>query len=324
MGLLGLVVQPICASTIFSGLYFPPAGQNLEGIITYPVVCPTPTPTQTGTATQTPTNTPTNTPTPSSTPPPSGTTEANIFLEAAALAKGSALGATISGATVTLFTSLVSNNLWDKLNVFYPIVGGTSASTAINGKNPGTNNITWYGGAAFSADEVAGNATNAYGDTGLSANTLTQNSVHIANYSRTSASSNNIDIGITIGGGTSLQMYNNETGTMGIKVAKNNATGYSTGAVANGAGLFTATRTGSTVEDGFRNATRVINSSQTSTGLPSGSIYLMARNSATGVAEGFNNRGYAWFSVGSGLSSPDVSNYYTIIQAFQTALSRQV
>ena len=111
---------------------------------------------------------------------------------------------------------------------------------------------------------------------------------------------------------------------MGIKVAKNNATGYSTGAVANGAGLFTATRTGSTVEDGFRNATRVINSSQTSTGLPSGSIYLMARNSATGVAEGFNNRGYAWFSVGSGLSSPDVSNYYTIIQAFQTALSRQV
>jgi hypothetical protein len=119
-------------------------------------------------------------------------------------------------------------------------------------------------------------------------------------------------------------MYDNESGSMGIKVAKNNATGYSTGAVTNGGGLFTATRTGSTIENGFRNSTRVINASQTSTGLPSGKIYLMARNSASGTAEAFNNRGYAWFSIGSGLSSPDVSNYYTIIQAFQTALSRQV
>jgi hypothetical protein len=287
---------------------------------TTPSVTPTLTPTITSTNTQTPTNTPT----PSSTPPPSGTTEANIFLEAAAQAKGSALGSTISGATTTLFTSLVSNNLWDKLNVFYPIIGGTSTTTAINGKNPGTNNITWYGGATFSADQVLGNGSNAYGDTGLSANTLSQNSVHMSNYSRTTGSTTNLDMGITIGGGTSLQMYNNQSGSMGIKVAKNNATGYSTGAVTNGAGLFTATRTGSTIENGFRDSTRVINASQTSTGLPSGKIYLMARNTASGNAEGFNNRGYAWFSIGSGLSSPDVSNYYTIIQAFQTALSRQV
>ena len=285
---------------------------------------PTLTPTNTPTQSNTPTQTPTNTPTPSSTPLPSGTTEANVFLEAAAVAKGSALGATISGATVTLFTSLVSNNLWDKLYVFYPIVGGTSASTAVNGKNPGTNNMTWYGGATFNANEVSGNGTNAYGDTGFNVSSYDQNSIHIANYSRTSPSRNGVDMGITIGGGNSLQMYNNESGSMGIKVAKLNADAYSTGAVTNGQGLFTATRTGSTIENGFRNATRVINSSQTSTGLPSGSIYVMARNSPSGTAEGFNNRGYAWFSIGSGLSSPDVNNYYTIIQAFQTALSRQV
>jgi hypothetical protein len=285
---------------------------------------PTQTPTQTQTQTPTNTQTQTNTPTPSQTPPPSGTTEANAFLEAAAVAKGSALGSTISAATITLFTSLVSNNLWDKLAVFYPIVGGTSASTAVNGKNPGTNNMTWYGGAAFSDNEVSGNGSNAYGDTGLNANTLAQNSVHICNYSRTTPSRSGIDVGITIAGGTSLQMYNNESGSMGIKVAKNNATGYSTGAVTNGAGLFTATRTGSTIENGFRNSTRVINASQTSTGLPNGSVFVMARNRGGGIAESFNNRGYAWFSIGSGLSSPDVDNYYTIIQAFQTALSRQV
>lgn len=291
-----------------------------------PSVSPTNTMTPTPSVTAEPTVTPTNTmtPTPSASTVASGTTEAYTFLEAAAIGKGSDLGSTISAATITLFTSLVSNNLWDKLYVFYPIVGGTSGSAAVNGKNPGTNNMSWFGGVSFTANEVTGNGTNAYGSTGFDVSSYDQNSIHIANYSRTTPSRTGIDIGITIGGGASLQMYNNESSSMGIKVAKANATGYSTGAVTNGAGLFVATRTGSTIENGFRNSTRVINASETSTGLPSGAIYAMARNNGGGTAEGYNNRGYAWFSIGSGLSSNDVSNYYTIIQAFQTALSRQV
>jgi hypothetical protein len=67
-------------STIFDGARFPKAGVmefGLDGVITYPIICPTATPT--GTPTNTPTNTntpsitPTNTPTPSITPSaPSG------------------------------------------------------------------------------------------------------------------------------------------------------------------------------------------------------------------------------------------------------------
>jgi hypothetical protein len=301
-----------------------PTNTPTPSITASATVTPTQTGTQTPTATTTLTATPTNTPTPSSTPPPSGTTEANIFLEAAAVAKGSALGSTISGATVTLFTSLVSNNLWDKLSVFYPIVGGTSASTAVNGKNPGTNNMSWNGGVSFTANEVSGNGTNAYGNTNFNITALTLNSVHISNYSRTSPSRSNIDMGIAIAGGDAFQIYNYETTATGIKVVRSNADGYSTGAVANGQGLFTATRTGSTIETAFRNATRTINASKTSTALSNENMFVMARNGGSGVAGAFNARGYAWFSVGYGLSDVDVSNYYTIIQAFQTALSRQV
>jgi hypothetical protein len=284
----------------------------------------TPTPSITASVTPQPTTTPTNTPTPSASPVQSGTTEANAFLEAAAVAKGSALGSTISAATVTLFTSLVSNNLWDKLAVFYPIVGGNSASTAVNGKNPGTYTMSWNGGVSFTANEVTGNGTNAYGNTNFNITALTLNSVHISNYSRTSPSRSNIDMGIAIAGGDAFQIYNYETTATGIKVVRSNADGYSTGAVANGQGLFTATRTGSTIETAFRNATRTINASKTSTALSNENMFVMARNGGSGVAGAFNARGYAWFSVGYGLSDVDVSNYYTIIQAFQTALSRQV
>jgi uncharacterized delta-60 repeat protein len=57
--------------TTYSGVRFPKAGQmefGLDGIITYPVLCPTPTPTLSPTSTTTPTMTATNTATPTITP----------------------------------------------------------------------------------------------------------------------------------------------------------------------------------------------------------------------------------------------------------------
>ena len=64
--------------TLFNGVYYPPQGQmqfGLDGIITYPTICPTPTatPTNTKTPTATPTSTPTITPSNTSTSTPTNT-----------------------------------------------------------------------------------------------------------------------------------------------------------------------------------------------------------------------------------------------------------
>jgi hypothetical protein len=132
-------------------------------------------------------------------------------------------------------------------------------------------------------------------------------------------------MGITIGGGNSLQMYDFDGSVMGIKVNISNATVYSQGNTgADARGFYVATRTGSTIQDGYRNTSRIINASENSVGIPSGAIYVGARNNSAGTAEGFNGRTYNWFSIGTGLSGTDVTNLYNAIQTFNTSLTRQV
>jgi hypothetical protein len=131
------------------------------------------TPTNTGTPTQTPTTsvTPTNTltPTPTVTPsrPASGTTEANTYLAAVTSNGGTGLTSTISAATVTLFTSLVSNGLYSKMVAMYPLLGGVANSSKLNAVNLGTYDITWNGGMSFTVTGATSNGTNGYGDTGF-------------------------------------------------------------------------------------------------------------------------------------------------------------
>lgn len=143
-------------------------GQDFNGETPIPSPTPTPSITPTQTITPTPTITPTSTLTPTPTPSalPSGTTEANIYLSSV-VAAGGTIDTTISAATRTLFTSLVSNNLYDKMVALYPYIGGVANSSAINAVNPGTYNITWFGGMTFSNSGATGNGTNGYGETGI-------------------------------------------------------------------------------------------------------------------------------------------------------------
>jgi hypothetical protein len=75
----------------------------------------------------------------------------------------------------------------------------------------------------------------------------------------------------------------------------------------------------------YKNGSNIISS--TSINLNSGvngNFYLAALNNTTSGATQFSNRQQAYASIGQGLSSSQSSTYYTIIQAFQTSLSRQV
>jgi hypothetical protein len=52
-------------------------------------------------------------------------------------------------------------------------------------------------------------------------------------------------------------------------------------------------------------------------------LYILARNDA-GLASNFSQRNLAFAHIGDGLTDTDATNYYNLVQAFQTALSRNI
>lgn len=287
----------------------------------------TPTNTGTPTSTATPTNTSTNTPTPSNTPPASGTTEANAFL-AAVLATGGTFGSsgsTISAATQTLFTSLVSNSLWDKIIAFYPFVGGSSASCAINGKTPGTYNITWNGGMTFDSNGPKGNGTNGYGDTNINDDTvLNLNDVHLSLYSITDSQDAGADFGVRNSGNTSsfqsfVRQPSPDTNNFQSRIHDNTFNLISMGS---SKGYYIFTRTASNARRWYRNGTSIGNDTTTSVSKTNANIYFFARNIQGTGAANYNARQWVFASVGNGLTTTEMGTLSTIINTFETSLSR--
>jgi len=287
----------------------------------------TPTQTTTPTNTTTPTTTSTQTPTPSSTTPASGTTQAQAYLAAVLAAGGSfgSSGSTISAATITLFTSLVSNNLWDKLYAIYPYLGGTSGGCAINGKTPGTYNIGWNGGMTFDSTGPKGNGTNGYGDTNLNDNTvLSLNDVHLSVYINTNSQDSGADFGVVSNTvASSLQGFirqpSPDTNLLFGRVHDDTYVSISN---TSSTGLYVFTRTASNARAFYKNGSSIGSDTTTSIAKANGNMYLFARNSVGTGANQFNSRQQSFATIGLGLTSGQVSTLSTIINTFQTSISR--
>ena len=122
---------------------------------------PTPTPTATNTPTPTATNTPTptptatNTPTPTPTPSAQGDPDATAYLNAV-VNEGGTINGTISVAVDTLFRSLKSEGIYNKLLVMYPFVGGVANSHSLNALSPTNLNTYYIGWTAGWTHNVSG------------------------------------------------------------------------------------------------------------------------------------------------------------------------
>jgi hypothetical protein len=85
------------------------------------------------------------------------------------------------------------------------------------------------------------------------------------------------------------------------------------------------TRTANNVAKMFMNGSQ-IGSTLTTTyagGFTPSSIYIGAQNNGGNAVE-FGSKQCAFASIGDGLTDADALNLYTIVQAYQTALGRQV
>ena len=295
-----------------------------------PSVTPSITPTRTAAVTPTPTGTLTPTPTPTNL---SGTTEAYTYLNAVVTAKGAPVGSTISGATVTLFQQLVSNNLWDKMVAFYPMIGETSATCAINGRILGEDNITFNGGWTFNASGATPNGTNAWGNTNVNASTqLSQNNTHVSYYSVGGASSAGLDMAVSTPSspfpmvGLYVREDSGSNAVAGVRINASSSTysTYTTGNTFNdGRAFIIGSRTTSNQQRLYFNGALKTSTTNTSVALPNGNVYLGARNNS-GTADAFSNKQCAFATIGFGLDDTQASNLSTIINNFNTTLGRNV
>jgi hypothetical protein len=152
------------------------------------VIPPSPTPTQTTTSTPTPSPTPTQTTTSTPTPTPSPTTPSFDSDYVAILNYATANSITLPDSNTQtlqndLLVSLKTNNIWNKLDIFYVFAVSDENFANINWKNPGTFGAYKSGSISFTSNKgYVGSAINGF--VGFSYDYVT----HSVNYTATNAS----------------------------------------------------------------------------------------------------------------------------------------
>jgi hypothetical protein len=240
-------------------------------------------------------------------------------LTTAWIAATSETDTTILNALNTFEAGLIANSLTGKFNALYPFVGGNSTKHRYNFMDTTQFQLTFNGGWTHSANGALPNGTTGYANTGLTpSTTLSLNDTHFSAYLR-----NNTNAGADIScqnPGSVIQLDSRNVGNF-----RGVANGGVLATVANtdSRGWFTVSRTTSTLTTLFKNGTSSATSVTPSTSRPTINLFLAARNN-NGTTDAYSNRQLAFASVGFGLSSGDASTLYTLIQAFQTSLSRNV
>jgi hypothetical protein len=233
-----------------------------------------------------------------------------------------------ANAVNNLVIGLKADGLWSKMKAIYPFIGGTASTHKFNLKNPldtdAAFRLTFSGGWTHSANGVKPNGTNGFADTFVLPNVnLINNNTHLSYYCRENISGAFIDFGTQDGG--SLSVYN-YAGTY-YSDQYNTGTGRTSSANADTRGFITGSRTASNVHKLFRNGSQI---GTTGTGSSSGlntivrSIFFGAARFNSTSALYFSSRQYSFASIGDGLTDTEASNFYTAVQNFQVALSRNV
>jgi len=90
-------------------------------------------------------------------------------------------------------------------------------------------------------------------------------------------------------------------------------------------GYYVASRTANNVLKAFKNNNlKATNTNTNTASMLSKNIFISANNDTAGTVTQFSTRQQAFATIGDGLTDTEAANLYTRVQAYQTALSRQV
>jgi hypothetical protein len=253
--------------------------------------------------------------------------DAQAFITAAAITDPVQIN-----AINTLVEGMKTDGLWTKMKAIYPFVGGTASTHKWNLKDPrdldAAFRLVFNGGWTHSSTGATPNGTNGFADTKLvPSSVLTNNNLHLSFYSRTQNTSlNSADVASSNAG------YSNQYGIYLYYNALNEkvfvAGSYPTHSArinnTDTLGLMIGSRTSTTSAKLFMDGSLLnTNNILYTGGLSASSLYLSAQNNGGTTVE-YSTKQAAFSSIGDGLTDTEAANLYTRVQAYQTALSRQV
>jgi hypothetical protein len=238
--------------------------------------------------------------------------------------------ATQQDAINNLVVGLKLDNIWTKFKALYPFVGGTAITHKFNLKNSLDTNtafrLTFSGGITHNSNGITG-SVNGFANTFLVPSiSLTNNSLNVSVYSRTSTQSNSNELGCSTSSflpiiGLTTRSTLDQMQFDGYDFSAHRLIAAET----NGSGFYLGSITSSTSQKIYKNgilkATSI--SAQTQTQPSVQPIYLLARNDS-GTAANYSPKNLSFASIGDGLTDTEALNYYNRVQTFQTALGRQV
>ena len=249
--------------------------------------------------------------------------DAQAFITAAAITDP-----TQQAAINTLVVDLKGYNVWSKMKAIYPFVGGTASTHKFNLKNPldtdAAFRLVFNGGWTHSSTGAKPNGTNGYADTYLLPQTqISQNSVHVSSYARTSIVNSTENLIGCYGGAISSAIRISYEGGTTYRTETNNLFSGAdfTNTIHNG--FFVNSRISSSVYKSFRSGATLTTKTLPSLTPSHLRIFISATNGEGGIS-GYSKREQAFASIGDGLTDTEAANLYTAVQAFQTTLSRQV
>lgn len=225
-----------------------------------------------------------------------------------------------------LVQQLVDNDLINKFHAIYPFVGGDATKHSYNLVNTAKFQLTFNGGWTHSSTGALPNGTNAYANTFYNPVTegLAYNNNHLSYYSRTATQGAIYDMGSgnSSVGGTALF----------LRRAAGTNSAYDTGditnristTVATGAGYFMGSSILSNIGYYYQNGVQIATKNPlTSVSMKGYDIYIGGFNEQNTTTY-YGIKECAFSTIGIGLSTADMALMYTIVQAYQTILSRNV
>jgi len=227
-------------------------------------------------------------------------------------AAGGTLSATEQTATNTLVVDLKANSLWSGLLAIYPMVGASAAACAQNLKSASFTG-TFNGGWTFASTGVKGNGANNYMQTNLNMLTQLPTGANIGFYGRTifsGASTYPLAWGAVsspifnyMGG---IQYQDSYLGTTALNLS--NQSGY--------LGFF---QRSATIGANNRRLNAINKGTNTANYTGANATMLLCYSNTDTT-----NSEIAFFSIGDYITTTAQDTFYTLVQTFNTTLSRQV
>lgn len=230
---------------------------------------------------------------------------------------------TQQGAINQLVLDLKSANIWSKMQVIYPIVGGTATTHKYNLKDPRDLDVAYrldFNNITHSAAGAAGAGIGSFADTHWIPNQQTfTNGVHWSANISVEATNSKYNMGIAQLG-TDWALIN-DYGTNNLDYWQAGTGGYMTAATASGIGYTLGTSNGSNARELYVDGS-LANSDTTGTISSTASIsaYLFGVNG--GAASEYSEDTIDFVTIGEYLTATEVAALNTAKNTFNTTLGR--